>query len=175
MSTGRIPRTCFPIGKAQGGWTDGWMDVGLPAAPSSHPASPQDPRWGCRMRVDIHTELGLSRAGLCPGVMFTASSLLCFITFLFSQRSLRENPPQQWNNVISLSSFLETCWLIQDEPCSGEKENLSQLMGRAALVCLAETHGAFPSPFASWASACGRRMAMMEEGQRALNQHFFSL
>lgn len=78
-----------------------------------------------------------------------------------------------------MSSFLETCRLIWDKPSSEEKENLSQLMGRAALVCLAdliaETRGAFPSPVASWAFAHKKKMAMMEEGQWDFNQHFFYL
>lgn len=159
------------------GRTDRWADgCGAPCTTQLPPClSPRTHGGAVGCGWTSHMELGISRAGLCPGVMFTTSSPLCFITFLFFQRSLRENPPQQWNNGISLSSFLETHRLLRDKPCSGEKENLSQLMGRAALVCLAETHGALPSPFASWASACGRRITMMEEGQRAFNQHFFSL
>lgn len=63
--------------------------------------------------------------------------------------------------------LLESCRLIWDKSCSRERESLSQLMGRAAFVCLAETAGALHSPFAS--------QTMMEGLQRNLNQHFFFL
>jgi len=72
-----------------------------------------------------------------------------------------------------LSSFLETCRLAWDKPCSRGKESLSQLVGRAALVCLAdlttETHGALASPFASWAFAHKKGWRRWDgEGQRDL-------
>lgn len=81
--------------------------------------------------------------------------MIIFFYFYFSKRVSEE--VFNGSGVTFLSSSLETCRLVWDKPCSGEKESLSRPMGRAALVCLAdliaETHGALASPFASWAFA----------------------